>query len=690
MSGKKMKMNHWALLLSSAVMVGAQTTYDDFRIRSWAYPLGGWDMKNSGGYSNYIYVPGSTVPFGTDRIVGSKTIIYSDPASSSCGACAPEVHNFTRQSGYNNFNVAEKARSRSGGWTEFFRFNPGSGSTQDMLISLDWPCNHFTSTGACADKFFAAPGFQYANTRRFTNPTSNRGVLKVDYVCPGTCPSSNIKELWIKIPAWNMWSTSHKYFRLSDYGIPASSIVDMSATIHSDPGIYPPNTTSKIQVDDFEHIGPRSGSSYGVRPARRGRGGILWVGLGCGAGGFGNECSPEFAFSPAIHLYAGPGSNEAVPRPPQNDPKSSYRQTPYMWDLNSSQNPLLYKSTASPRGWVKLEYTGTASPVSQPMYMKSRAIQLGTWDMRSVYERSYPLPSDIQPNRIALISTTLQSDPITCGPGCLPGSKFTNFHRPLSKSGTSTGGDDGQIGGGLTYVDGNTIRLVMGKDPASPDARNYYEFNHSATSVGGAAYNRGWIRVDYAAAECTDRISTSAYTRLAIGFTGSQDDCHGNSGSGASGNHVMQTKGGSISNTSADAFYYAYRTSEASGLTATARVMELENTGSNAKTGVMIRANTSNTSLHASALVTGSGVQFVRRTSSGAAVVSTISGVTAPCWIRIVKDVNTFRAYYSLNNSTWTQIGPSASYSHSGTYNVGLAASSGGGLTTSGITNVSF
>jgi hypothetical protein len=71
------------------------------------------------------------------------------------------------------------------------------------------------------------------------------------------------------------------------------------------------------------------------------------------------------------------------------------------------------------------------------------------------------------------------------------------------------------------------------------------------------------------------------------------------------------------------------------------------------------------------------GVAFLRRTSTGGASENTtVAGLSAPCWVRIVRAGNNFSAYRSADGSAWTQIGATVAISMSSTIYVGLPVTS--------------
>lgn len=112
-----------------------------------------------------------------------------------------------------------------------------------------------------------------------------------------------------------------------------------------------------------------------------------------------------------------------------------------------------------------------------------------------------------------------------------------------------------------------------------------------------------------------------------------------------------------------------------------ARVTSIENTDVWAKTGVMFRSSLTAGSPQAFMCVSaGNGVAFQYRTTSGGSSTQSaqITGITAPCWVKLVKSSTTFTAYYATDNAgtpgTWTQVGSPVTITLSTNFFVGLAS----------------
>ena len=108
----------------------------------------------------------------------------------------------------------------------------------------------------------------------------------------------------------------------------------------------------------------------------------------------------------------------------------------------------------------------------------------------------------------------------------------------------------------------------------------------------------------------------------------------------------------------ADEFHYVYQPWNGNG-TVVARVTSIQNSNPWAKTGVMIRETLAANSKQAMTVLTpGNGVSFQRRkTTGGATTPTTVAGITAPYWVKIVRSGSTFTSYRSADGVSWTTIG---------------------------------
>jgi hypothetical protein len=134
-----------------------------------------------------------------------------------------------------------------------------------------------------------------------------------------------------------------------------------------------------------------------------------------------------------------------------------------------------------------------------------------------------------------------------------------------------------------------------------------------------------------------------------VGLVGSGNNSGGPFNVGASGTDIESTS---------DQFHYVYQPWSGDG-TIIARVTSIQNSDPWAKGGVMIRETLAANSMHAMTVLTpGNGVAFQRRTTTGGTTTSTsVAGIAAPCWVKLVRSGSTFTGYRSADGASWTLIG---------------------------------
>ncbi len=141
----------------------------------------------------------------------------------------------------------------------------------------------------------------------------------------------------------------------------------------------------------------------------------------------------------------------------------------------------------------------------------------------------------------------------------------------------------------------------------------------------------------------------------------------------------------------ADAFRIVYQSLEGD-VDIRARVVSLTNTNPWAKAGVMIRNSTDRSSKHAMTVITpGNGVSFqYRKDAAGASVASGVAG-SAPHWVRVVRQGNTFTSYTSTDGTNWSVVGNPVTIQMNSRVIVGLVITSHnpGTLGTVAMTDVS-
>lgn len=107
-----------------------------------------------------------------------------------------------------------------------------------------------------------------------------------------------------------------------------------------------------------------------------------------------------------------------------------------------------------------------------------------------------------------------------------------------------------------------------------------------------------------------------------------------------------------------DQFHYVYQQRKGDFIV-TAEIRNMDQTDTSAKAGIMIREALDGSSKHAMvALIPENGIVFQRRIEIGGSSFHTAgSVVTAPHWIRLIRQNNKFTGYESNDGVTWLEVG---------------------------------
>jgi beta-xylosidase len=93
----------------------------------------------------------------------------------------------------------------------------------------------------------------------------------------------------------------------------------------------------------------------------------------------------------------------------------------------------------------------------------------------------------------------------------------------------------------------------------------------------------------------------------------------------------------------------------------------------------MIRETLNADSKHAFVAVTpNNGIIFQTRSGTAGSSVNamTITGLTAPYWVKLVQTGNSFAGYYSYNGSAWTQMGSAQTITMGSNKYIGMGVTS--------------
>ncbi|MDP4209374.1 MAG: LamG-like jellyroll fold domain-containing protein [Bacteroidota bacterium] len=127
----------------------------------------------------------------------------------------------------------------------------------------------------------------------------------------------------------------------------------------------------------------------------------------------------------------------------------------------------------------------------------------------------------------------------------------------------------------------------------------------------------------------------------------------------------------------ADAFQFLYQPFNSDGAIV-ARVLNIQNTNTSAKAGIMMRETLTAGSRHCLlGYRPSSSVEFVRRlTTGGSSTSEAVTSLTSPQWVKLLRIGTSFTSYRSVDGITWTQAGTTQTISMATSMYVGLAYTS--------------
>jgi regulation of enolase protein 1 (concanavalin A-like superfamily) len=268
---------------------------------------------------------------------------------------------------------------------------------------------------------------------------------------------------------------------------------------------------------------------------------------------------------------------------------------------------------------------------------------------------------------------------------------------------TATGGSTVSIANITNLVAPQWIQLVRSSQNMnaylSPDGINWswigtqtnpmatsYDIGLAVTSKTNASINTSTF----------DNVTVqNAWMNGDIGSVGIPGDAGIDNSNGTNSVFTVSGSGTDIWSTS-DAFQFVGQPLYGNGQIV-ARVLSVGNTNPWAKAGVMIRdtdaANAINALLFVSPASTN-GISFQGRSSTGGTTSTflSVSGLSAPYWLKLSRSGSTLTAYSSSNGSSWTQVGSAQTITMSTNAWVGLAVCSknNSALNTSTFDNVTI
>ncbi|BCX46981.1 Tol biopolymer transporter [Haloferula helveola] len=167
-------------------------------------------------------------------------------------------------------------------------------------------------------------------------------------------------------------------------------------------------------------------------------------------------------------------------------------------------------------------------------------------------------------------------------------------------------------------------------------------------------------------------------TSLSLPWESTDIGSPGLAGSASDSGGVFSVSGAGYLDDRQDKFQYVWQTLE-DDFTITARVSSLQDTGPDARVGIMVRDTLGGNSRHVFLGVEGSGgFRWVRRTSPGARTATSRSGNSAggDPWLRLQRVGGMVTAYKSLDGTNWIRLGSLTANLPSTCY-LGLVVASG-------------
>lgn len=201
------------------------------------------------------------------------------------------------------------------------------------------------------------------------------------------------------------------------------------------------------------------------------------------------------------------------------------------------------------------------------------------------------------------------------------------------------------ISGTGPYTDIATGLIGMNYVDSTAAANTPYYYVVTATKDGNTSLNSS-----YAVGLISNATTWQSQDIGGVGAPGS----HAESAS----YHVVKGAGADIWGTG-DQFQYAYKPLAGNG-SITAKVESMQATGNWAKAGVMIRESLNTNSKYAIAYlspVNGTALQQRETTGGNAAGISNITGIGAPCWLRLTRNGSSIAAFQSTDGITWSNLG---------------------------------
>lgn len=248
---------------------------------------------------------------------------------------------------------------------------------------------------------------------------------------------------------------------------------------------------------------------------------------------------------------------------------------------------------------------------------------------------------------------------------------------------TSTGGSSVTVGGITNLTAPQWIKLVRsGSNINAYQSTDGSNWTWVATQTNNMATTNYYIGLAVSSKN-NSVLNTSTFDNVSVqsAWTSGDIGSPGVAGSAAiddsTGTFSVSGSGVDIWSTN-DSFQFVDQPLHGNGQIV-ARVLSVENTAPWAKAGIMIRDTELGNSKNALVYLSPTnGVSFQGRTSTAgnSSNFLTVSGITAPYWLKLSRSNSVLNAYYSSNGTSWTPISSAQTISMSTNAWIGLAVGS--------------
>jgi hypothetical protein len=244
-------------------------------------------------------------------------------------------------------------------------------------------------------------------------------------------------------------------------------------------------------------------------------------------------------------------------------------------------------------------------------------------------------------------------------------------------------------GGTAITITGTNFGATQGTSTVTFNGTTASPTSWSATSIvvpvpNGATSGNLVVRVSGVPS------NSVSFTPLPTGWADADIGSVGPVGSAGDSNGTFTVlAGGSGVGNWEDSLHFAYQTLSGDGAIV-ARIVSIQGGRTVESAGVMIRETLSQSSQEIYANYTSPNSYLTYRVSGGSATETSGGSATLPCWVKVVRNGNTFTGYTSSDGTNWVQIGASQTVNMGQSVYIGLGVASGSNTAPSDFATATF